>query len=131
MNGLNYEIKPAHYYGDVVRILFLAAALVMLITLPAIKDYLNIPAMFSVLVIMILSFVAGLTNPKQIWEAAVNAAISVIGFLVFESYALWAYQHYSATDKFFITNLILGFVFLFAIYFSTKTLRGLWLDKRQ
>lgn len=131
MNEQNNANQLNHYYGDVVRILFMAAALVMLIGLPAIRNYIQIPTFFSVAAMLVLGFTAGLTNPKQIWEAGVNVVISLIGFLVFESYAVWAYQRYSATDKFFIANLVLGFIFLFATYFSVKTWRGLYLDRSE
>lgn len=129
MDNSNQEIQPPHYYGNIVRILFLTAALVMMVGLPAIRDYLHIPTIFSVTAILVLSLAAGLTNPRQIWEAGLNAIISIVAFLFFESYAVWAYEHYSATDKFFIANLALGFIFLFATYFSVKTFRVLLMNR--
>ena len=131
MNDQNNTTKFPHYYGDIVRVLFMAAAIVMLMSLPAVANFLNFPIWFSVVSILVLGLAAGLTNPKQIWEAGLNAGISVIAFIVFESYAVSTYMRYSATNRFFITNLTLGFIFLFAIYFSVKSLRGLWLEKWQ
>ncbi len=129
MTNLVNENKIPHYYGDIVRILFLISALIMVVGLPQVESYIGVPTIFSVFAILVLGLVAGFTNPKQIWDAGVNAVISLVGFLVFESYAVWSYQKYSATNKFFIANLALGFIFLFAIYFSVKTFRGLWLNK--
>jgi len=120
----------SHYYGDTVRILFMAAALVMLVGLPAVGSYIGLPTFFSVIAILGLVLTAGLTNPKQVWEAGLNVGISLVGFLVFESYAVAAYGRFSATDKFFLANLALGFIFLFATYFSVKTWRGLLLAEK-
>lgn len=124
-------LKPAHYYGDTVRLLFLSAAFIMLIGLPTIKSYLSLPTIFSVAAILALGLVAGLTNPRQVWEAGLNAALSLAGFLVFESYAVMAYEKYSPTDKFFVANLALSLIFMLAIYFSVKTFRGLLLEKQE
>ena len=125
-NTIN-KLKISHYYGDIVRVLFLISAIIMLIGLPAINNYLIIPTIFSVISMLILALAAGLTNPKMLWEAEINTVIAVVGFIVFETYAVIAFRQYSATDKFFLSNLILSFIFMFAVYFSVKTLRGLLL----
>lgn len=122
--------KFPHYYGDTVRWLFMIAAIVMLIMLPTINGILNIPTVVSVLGIMILGFAAGFTNPKQVWDAGINTGISAVGFLFFETIAVWSYQQSFNTvegERFFLANIGLGLVFLIAIYFSVKTLRGLLL----
>jgi hypothetical protein len=116
-----------HYYGDIVRMLFLAAAILMLVGLPAISNYVSIPTVFSVISMLILGLAAGLTNPKQKWDAGINTVIASVGFVVFETYAVIAFREHGGTDKFFLSNLILGFIFLIAVYFSVKTLRGLLL----
>lgn len=106
------------------------AAIIMLLTLPTFKDLLNVPVTVSVAAILLLGFAAGFTNPKQTWDAGINATISTVGFLIFESAAVWTYQQHFNTDqaeKFFLTNIGLGLLFLIAIYFSVKTLRGLML----
>jgi len=122
---------PQHYYGGIVRFLFMVAAVIMLMGLPTVKSYTHLPTLFSVVAILVLGLAAGFTNPKQLWGAVVNAVIALVGFVIFESYSVWAYGHYSATDKFFIVTLALGFIFLFAVYFSVKTVRGLWLEKKE
>lgn len=122
--------KIDHYYGDIVRMLFLVSAMIMLIGLPVVSNYIAIPAIISVVGILVLGLAAGLTNPKQTWDAAINVAVAIVGFVVFESYAVSLYQKLGMDNKFFIANLILGFIFLFAVYFSVKTLRGLLLKPR-
>lgn len=115
----------SHYYGDIVRILFLVSGIIMLVGLPDITGYIRIPVFVSILCILILGIAAGLTNPKQIFNAAINTIIASVGFLVFETYAVITYRDPKANFAYFIANLILGFVFLLATYFSVKTFRGL------
>lgn len=124
------QVKFPHYYGDTVRWLFMIAAIGMLLMLPAVNDIINIPAIVSVAGILILGFAAGFTNPKQLWDAGINTAISMIGFLLFETVAVWTYQQHLNTvqaEWFFMANIGLGLLFLLALYFSVKTLRGLLL----
>jgi hypothetical protein len=130
MDEQNVEPNTPHYYGNVVRALFVAAALIMLVGLPALTAYLSVSTPISVVGMLVLGLSAGLTNPKQIWVAVVNACIAIVGFMVFESYAVSSYQIFGSTSKFFITNLVLSFIFILAVYFSVKTLRGLWLNRQ-
>jgi len=121
--------KIPHYYGDAVRMLFMIAAIVMFVTLPMFNQDIGLPVVFSAVAILILGTAAGLTNPKLIWDAGINAAIAVAGFLVFVIYSVNSYGE-GGVENFFLTNLTLGFIFLLAIYFSVKTFRGLILQKR-
>ena len=120
-----------HYYGNVVRVFFMVAALIMVFALPAIRTYLHIPTVFSVAAILGLTLAAGLTNPKVLWTAGLNSIISFVGFLIFETMAVTSYLSYSASNKFFITNMSLGFIFLLAVYFSVKSWRGLYLQRKE
>lgn len=119
---MKYAIK--HYYGDVVRYLFLAAGILMLLTLPIFQGFIGLPVIFSILAIAGLGIAAGLTNPQQFISAAVNFSFSVIGFVAFAYSSVVAYQSTDITDKFLLTNVILAAIFLFALYFSMKTLRA-------
>jgi uncharacterized membrane protein len=114
----------SHYYGDVVRYLFLAGGILMLITLPMFQPIIGIPTIVSVISIAVLGIAAGLTNPKLSSSATANFLISAIGFVVFAYNAVQAYQNPEATDKFLLTTVLLGLIFLFALYFSMKTLRA-------
>lgn len=122
------EKKPfSHYHGDIVRVVFLIAAFIILFTLPTFQSLLNIPILTSIIVILILGVAAGLTNPLKKWSATINVVISVVGFLIFEYSAVLLYQGQIDSTKnvaFFLTNLILGLLFLISLYFSVKTLRG-------
>lgn len=132
---INKTSKPEHYYGDTVRFLFLIAAVIMLISLPSFSSIINIPIVLSVGIILVLGLVAGLTNPRQKWEAIINVGVASVGFLISETQAVLVYQQNITTtlaQRFFITNLGLGLIFLIALYFAVKTLRGLILtDENQ
>lgn len=119
-----------HYYGDMVRSLFMLAALVMLITLPFVNDLLPVSLPISILGILFLGIFAAITNPLQIWTTIFNVAISIIAFLIFEYYSIDAYYKFSFQSLLFWTNQILSIIFLFAIYYSIKTLRGMFLQKK-
>lgn len=115
--------RISHYYGDTVRALFLVAAIIMVVGLPAVSGYISIPTPFSVAGMLVLGLAAGFTNPKQRWDAAINAVIAAVGFFVFESYAVSSFREHGA-DKFFLSNVVLGFLFLMALYYGVKTFRG-------
>lgn len=114
---------PAHYYGDIVRGLFLGAAIVMLIagfttaTLP-------ISTGFAITWIVVLVLIAGLTNPIQRGVQWVNVIISVLGILVFGGDALGRYHSFSAVFTAGFLIALLTLIFLLALYFATRTLRA-------
>lgn len=119
---MKYSLQ--HYYGDIVRYLFLAAGILMLIGLPIFQDYINLPVLISVCSIAILGIAAGLTNPQQMISATANFVIAVAGFIIFAYNAVIAYGAEITDDKFLLSNVVLAVLFLFALYFSMKTLRA-------
>lgn len=112
----------SHYYGDIVRRLFFAAGLIMLITLSTFKQLLPVPTLVSIFAILIVGFLAGLTNPLQKWVMVLNTGISLVGLITFEYHAVTGYDNLS--DPLFWVNQGLAFIFFFALYYSTKTMRG-------
>ena|SRR3989344_1853608 len=126
----NGSPKVPHYYGDVVRKLFLAAAVIMLVTLPFFNERLPVSVMVSLLIIVGIGLFAGITNPVKFWPAFIDTAVSIVAVVVFEYYAVVFYQTYSAKDALFWLNQGLAVMFMFALYFSTKTFRGMILGRR-
>lgn len=122
------KILP-HYYGNVVRMLFMFAAIIMLTTLPIFNQHLGLPTIFSIISILILGLTAGLTNPLLFWDAWVNVFISCIGFIAVTAYAVKAYGQ--DLPIFLLTNVILSFIFMLAVYLSVKTLRTFVLAKKE
>lgn len=116
--------KVPHYYGDYTRLLFLAAALVMLVNLPRFMGFLSTPPVFSIIAIIILVLAAGLTNPRQAFSETLNVAISLGGFIIFDFYTVITYKSETYSWYFFYINMLLSVIFLLALYFSVKTLRA-------
>ena len=126
----NEKLLTRHYYGDAVRFLFMLAAIIMLVTLPFLSGKLPVPIYVSILVILLIGILAGITNPLQKWISVLNAVIAVGASSIFEYYAVKSLVAYQVTTLYFITNQALAFVFLFALYYSIKTLRAMYLKEK-
>lgn len=116
-----------HYYGDLVRKLFLAAALLMIILLPFMTQYLEVPLYISILAAIALSVFAGITNPLQRWSVILDFLVALLGTVIFEYQAVQGYTTYSLTHRTFWGNQALAVLFIVALYFCTKTVRGMFL----
>jgi len=127
------KIHPLHYYGDNVRKLFIAGAIVMLVALPFFQDYIHVPVFYYILGMIILGLVAGFTNPAQRWVVVLNLAISIFAIYFFESEAVPAFKN-CGTEKwtwYFWTNQLLAVIFLASLYYAAKTERGAWFKMRR
>lgn len=119
---------PSHYYGDNVRKLFVAGAIIMLIALPFFEELISVPNFYYILGMIILGLIAGFTNPAQRWVVLLNLAISVFAIYFFENEAVSSFKN-CGTGKwtwYFFTNQILAIIFLAALYYAAKTERGKW-----
>ena len=116
------EPGPKHYYGDVVRILFVVAAVLILLAQVVGIAFLTTQAALVAAVVLILS--AGLTNPVQIWIHFINVLLSAGGLLISAGVTLDRFK----TSPNFLTEgwivMVLTIVFICALYSATKTLRG-------
>jgi hypothetical protein len=122
--------KPTipHYYGDSVRIIFVLSAVIILVA-----QSMGIIASFStfiaVLASALLVIAAGITNPTQMWIHWLNALLALAGTLFFGTVSL---EHYRLGTELlnlsFIANELLAILSLIALYLSTKTLRGFYLN---
>lgn len=117
--------KPLHYYGDAVRALFVVGALLMLLTLPIFSAATPLPAPVSLIAIAVLGLAAGFTSPTQRWTAPVNLAIALTAVLGFGYHAVRSYAERTPADPYFWINQVLALVFLVALYYSAKTVRGM------
>ncbi|OGN28687.1 MAG: hypothetical protein A3A33_01930 [Candidatus Yanofskybacteria bacterium RIFCSPLOWO2_01_FULL_49_25] len=119
--------KKRFYYGDTIRQLFIATAIVMLLTLPFFSHIL--PAQLTIAGIFIVGLGAGLTNPSRWWTIAFDAAIATCSLGVFEYYAVAEYQTANPSLLFVIINQGTALLFFLALYFSVKTLRNYYLQR--
>ena len=113
-----------HYHGDAVRGLFLVSAL-LLIVAQSTGAKLPFPAVGAIIAAVALVISAGITNPREPWIHWVDAFFAVIGTFLFGTAAV---EHYRAgmnlSDLSFVYVEALALLSLFALYFTTRTIRG-------
>ncbi len=114
----------SHYYGDEVRRLFMAAAIIMALSLPFFWDIIDGYIFFPILAIVLLGMAAGVTNPRQIWVVVADICISVLAAGIFEFVAIRSQDQFGWQAPFFWTNQLLAVIFIVSIYYSVKTLRA-------
>ena len=118
------ESHPTHYHGDTVRILFLSAAALIFATRFIGNE---LPFSFGAIMLLVLALViaAGITNPAQRWIHTVNMLLAVAGTITFGGLA---FARIDAVEKLFSEDglvALIAFLFLAALYFATRTVRGL------
>src|SRR3989344_614495 len=111
-----------HYYGDIVRKLFLVGGATMLVILPFLRFFIPFPIFVSILAILVVGFFAGVIVPTQRWAIIMNACVGAFAFVAFEYYAVDAYG--KGNEVFFLANQFLAIDFFVAFYFAIKTVRG-------
>lgn len=117
----DFHIGVSHYYGDIVRILFVVNAVLILAAQFLGVAFLTAPAALGAAVLLIVA--AGLTNPVQAWIHWVNTLLSGIGLIISGNYVLTRYAAGNLlTDGWLVS--IVALVFVSALYSSVKTLRG-------
>lgn len=124
------ESPLRHYYGDVVRKLFLVAALLMVGAYPLFYSFINVPHFLSILAVVIVVLLAGFQNPLHYFVPLINTLVAIIGFVLFEYKSTDVYLNADLYSlEFFLVNQILALLFLAALYYSSKTLRGMYFSR--
>ncbi len=122
---LRLNPRIPHYYGDAVRKCFLLIACGLIFLAPVSGGYLPGLLPFTIAGAVILVCLAALTNPKKQWVMVANSLVAAAGLIFSEMIALLAY----ASDEvvLFLAHQFMALVFLFALYFSMKTVRAMML----
>lgn len=115
------ELVP-HYYGDIVRQLFIAAAAAILIGAPFYADALFFELPFEIVGALLLIALAGLTNPHKKSISLGDAVAAGVGLVIYEMWAVAAYN--DGTWLPFALRQLIAIIFLAAFYFSMKTVRA-------
>lgn len=118
------EARHTHYHGDQVRGLFVAIAILAFLT-QFIGTKLPLTTAALMVIIIVLVIAAGITNPAQHWIHWVNLAISIIGVLLFGSFALSRLHEGMGLVSQNGLIAIIAVLFVIALYFTTRTIRGL------
>jgi hypothetical protein len=123
--GYYKGMPQAHYYGDSMRALLIAVAVIMLITMPFFTGLLPQPLFFSVLAVLGLVILAGLVSPRHKWVVAVSTFAAALAFIAFQLYALSAFRQLGFGSAFFLVNELLALLSIIATYLGIKSVRGL------
>lgn len=114
-----------HYYGDVVRIIFVVCAIVIGLVIPLGGSLaVSIIGMPIVLALVVL---AGFTNPHSKTIMILDTVAAALGILVAEVYAIGAYLGQSL--YLFVLFEVLSVLLLVALYFSAKNVRAAMMHK--
>lgn len=132
-NGGDEGVPPRrqrpHYHGDEVRRLFMVGALVIIFA-QSTGAALPLSTFGAVVSATALVIAAGITYNRLNWIHWVNALFAVLGTLVFGMAAVTRYRAgTSAFDLSFIYIEALAFLSLVALYYTTRTIRGIMLRK--
>ncbi len=114
---------PIHYYGDIVRVLFLIAGGALIVA-PVLAPLSSGMVTLLAPCILLLGVMAGITNPRQRWTMLANLLIAAIALLVLEGVAIGAYRAADGISVPFLLWQALALNFFIALYFAAKTLRG-------
>ena len=117
-----------HYHGKAVRKMFLAGSLLMVTALPFFYELIPYPVYTTILATVVLIVSAGLTNPHRLLSVILDVFVSLVAVITFEYYSVYIASAMPEEKFFFLVNQILAVIFLFALYFAIKTLRGMIYD---
>lgn len=116
-----------HYYGDIVRLCFVAAGLLLLVTILVDKELLSLYLTIGVVGVLGMVVLAGLTSPRTFVVLIIEAVVAGLAFIFFEYVAIARYEAVeSLDDGIFFLRQALALIFLVALYFSVKSIRGMW-----
>lgn len=119
---------PAHYYGDIVRKLFIAASIIMIATLPFFTELIGVPFVISIITMVVIAFLAGWQSPNKNWITRINTLAAAVGFGLLQYKTISYYLASTPTTiswLFFTINQVLAVLFFIALYYSSKTMRDL------
>ncbi len=113
-----------HYYGDTARILFVIIA-VLIFVAETTGAALPLSPVAAIAAAVVLAVAAGVTNPEQQWIHWANELIAIFGVLVFGVDAVSRYRAGgSLANPSYLFAEAITLLFLLALYFATKTVRG-------
>lgn len=115
------RIGPSHYYGDIVRILFVINAVLIFIAQFLGNAFLT--PQLALLSAVALVIAAGLTNPVTTSIHWVNTILSGGGLIIAGNFVLTRFSEGELLTKGWVVSAV-TLIFVIALYSSIKTLRG-------
>ena len=116
-----------HYYGDIVRILFLLMAVESFVVVPLLGDLLPFGIVAEVGAGVLLVLLAGLTNAKSMIVLIADATLAGVSVLLLEMTAIT--MRTTDSMQLFAAREVGVLLMLGALYFSVKTIRGMMAGK--
>ena len=123
------RVSMPHYYGDNVRGLLLAAAVIMLVGAPWYANNLQAELPLYLLGALILVCFAAFTSPRSHTMLIADTIVAGVGMALFEQWALSSYE--SVALSVFALRQLIALIFFFAFYFAGKTVRALVVDRKE
>lgn len=111
-----------HYYGDAVRIIFVALAVMTGVSIPM-SGQIRAGIIIGVPAIILLLVLAGLTSPHGRSILVLNTVVSGAGILLTQAVALSAYSYERYALFLFVE--FMSALLMAALYFSVKTVRAM------
>lgn len=113
-----------HYYGNVIRTLFLVSAFMLLIAFLRDSEFFPLYLFIGVIVVLFLVIAAGLTSPRTKATILIDTILSATLSVFFEYSALLEYARYQDLfSEAFILRQAIAILFFVALYYCVKTLR--------
>lgn len=114
-----------HYHGDIVRVLFFVGAIILIVGESTGAD-LPLTTTGSVVAAILAVIAAGITNPAIVWIHWANAILAIWSALIFGVTAVNRFRAGDGVLDFLYIEAI-ALLSLIALYFTTRTLRGMYI----
>lgn len=112
-----------HYYGDYVRSLFIAMAVLSFVVVPLWGDLLPFGIIPQIGASVLLVLLAGFTSARNFYLMLVNATVAGVSVVLLETFAI--IRHPFDGVQLFVAREFGVLLMLTALYFSVKTLRSM------
>jgi hypothetical protein len=125
--GIPANREIPHYYGDYVRTLFIAMAILSFVVMPLWGDLLPLGIVLQVSASLLLVLLAGFTSARNTYLMITNATVAGVSVVLLEYFAVMLRPLQST--QLFIARESGVLLMIAALYFSVKTLRAMMSGK--
>lgn len=122
-SSLDWSGNIPHYYGDYVRSLFIAMAILSFVAMPLWGSLVPLGIALEVGAALLLVLLAGLTTPRSLYVMLINATVSAVSVVLLETFAITLGTEQSM--QLFLAREAGVILMLAALYFSVKTARAM------
>jgi hypothetical protein len=116
-----------HYYGDSLRTMFMVSAVIYATAIPLFGSLLPFDVYASVGIVLLLVFLAGITNPHSQFVMFINVAVAGMGAYLMQTAAIQFFGQDSSV--LFFLRQIVAILLLVAFYHGVRTARNMMIGK--